>query len=135
MINTTGIEDTYLRDLNRTEGDYKASVSGDIESVTGMKNLEQSLLHRLITMPGTLIHRPDYGIGIQLWQNGPLTFEKKRQLAVRIDEQYRRDPRVVRIRQISIQGMPGDEFGIIVSVKLDAVALGTASFDFAIGGN
>lgn len=130
---TPGMEDIFLRDFSRSEGDLSVSHSGDLETVTGLSNLKQALLHRFLTRPGTLIHRLDYGVGLQDFQGAVMSFERKRQLAVRIDEQARRDPRVVRVREVAIREMEDNTYGMIISVKLDAVGFGPVSFEFAIG--
>jgi len=131
---TNALDEIYRRDILIAGHDMEPSVSGDIETVTGLLNLKQALLHRILTIPGTLIHRPDYGVGISRYQGSPLTFDRKRRLAVEIDAQCRLDPRVVRVMQIQVEDLENDDFGIVISINVEAVAYGVATFEFEIAG-
>lgn len=83
-------------------GDYVRASNGDRASITGLENLYQALFHRLITSPGSLVHRPTYGVGIKDYLNGPNSLAKQRELANRIDEQFRRDPRVAEVSGVLV---------------------------------
>lgn len=95
------IEETYLRDLAHKTDLIKAA-DGDLDTVTGLNNLSQALYHRLITQPGSLVHRPDYGVGIKSYLNALNSLDNQRRLAARIDEQFRLDFRVESVDGVKI---------------------------------
>jgi hypothetical protein len=75
------------------KSDYVRAVAGDLDTVEGLTNYKLALFHRLITSPGSLIHRPNYGVGLKDFQNSPSTLGAQRQLAIRIKDQFELDPR------------------------------------------
>lgn len=88
--------DAYKVDFAHS-GDFVKSPSGDIDWVSGLANLKQALFHRLITVPGTLVHRPTYGVGLPLYQNNISSFMTQQKLASLIEEQFLQDPRVSKV--------------------------------------
>lgn len=108
----------------------KKSDAGDLDQVSGLENLKLALFRRLLTEPGTLIHRPDYGVGIKRWQNAPATLASKRSLASAITDQFQRDSRVesvVGVRVIDNDREP-DKFTIVVRVKV--IGYGEQTLEF-----
>ena len=81
------LSDNMLIDL-KFNGDFWVTPTGDIETITGRDNLRQALFHRLITVPGSLAHRPGYGVGIKRYQNAIDTIDQKRDLVLKIQEQF-----------------------------------------------
>src|ERR1019366_1721512 len=77
--------------------------SGDIGTIAGLANFKRALFHRLVTVPGSLVHRPTYGVGIGNYQNAPNTFTNQQKLANAIQEQFAQDPRVLAINRISFE--------------------------------
>jgi len=112
------VSEFFLLDLVHDEK-LKEAANGDLDSITGIKNLHQALLHRLITQPGSLIHRPDYGVGIKDYQNAVGSLATFRKLASVIDEQFRRDFRVEDVRGVDIQQDPVNPglFKLVVTVS------------------
>lgn len=94
-------EETFLTDLAHISDLVKAP-DGDLDLITGLKNLHQALYHRLITQPGSLIHRPDYGVGLKNYQNAVNSIDTQRRLAARIDEQFRQDFRVQEVSGLRV---------------------------------
>ena len=86
---TTRIENLKI-DL-RHDGDFRSTETGDLATITGIDNINQRLFHRLITVKGTLVHRPEYGVGVKQWQNQIANIDNKKNLALRIKEQYLMD--------------------------------------------
>ena len=112
------ITETMLTDIMHKK-DYVRRSSGDRERISGLDNLKEALFRRLITVPGSLVHRPEYGVGLKLWINALSSLSKKRELAVKIEEQFRRDPRVDKVTGIAIQSDDARPYltYIIVRVK------------------
>lgn len=131
----TTLAETLLKDIAHTALlDWKVSVSGDIETVEGVANLSAALLRRLLTVPGSIVTLPTYGVGIKLFQNAPLTLAKQRDLAVLIQEQFARDPRVEKVTGVKMRtdnAVPG-YLGVDVRVLITGGEETGMSFD-AIG--
>lgn len=45
-------------------GTIRPSPSGDVPSLSGRDNLSRAIMRRLVTQPGSLVHRPTYGCGV-----------------------------------------------------------------------
>lgn len=83
-------------------GDLKRTAGGDLQTISGLANLKGRLFHRLITVPGTLVHRPLYGVGIGRFQNAPISFAVQQQIANLIVEQFGEDPGVQSVSSVKI---------------------------------
>lgn len=75
------------------KSDYVPRASGDLDTVEGLENYKLALFHRLITSPGSLAWRPNYGVGMKDFQNAPSGLSAQRDLARRIQDQFELDPR------------------------------------------
>lgn len=95
------IDNFYKIDLLHN-GDFVAAPNGDFALAKGVVNLKQALFHRLITVPGSLVHRPEYGVGIKLYQNDISSITRQRDLANAIVSQFEQDFRVVKVVGVSI---------------------------------
>lgn len=113
------IEEAYKKDL-AYKSDFVLSSTGDFDTISGLENMKQALFNRLVTSPGSLIHRPNYGVGIKDFQNSPSTLSTQRQLALRIQEQFELDPRVEKVTgvQVNFDTLTPEKSIIIVKVKL-----------------
>lgn len=118
----SGIEDNFLIDLE-FNGDLKAAPNGDLAQIKGRANLVQALFNCLVTIPGSLAHRPGYGVGIQLWQNNIGSIDKQRQLALEIKKQFEQDPRVEKVSGVTIVQDKSNPGKFVVTVKVKAVGL------------
>lgn len=96
----TTTEELLLRDFKHVSDILIED--GDIQTVVGLENLRIALLHRLITIPGTLIHRPQYGVGVGLFQNALNTLDNQRLLATRIVENFGRDNRILEVEAVQV---------------------------------
>lgn len=115
-------DDFYLIDLS-FNGDLEAAPNGDLQTITGLNNLRQALFNRLVTVPGTLIHRPKYGVGAKLWQNKIATLGNQRELALRIRDQFQQDFRVDSVESVLFSQQANGEFLVKYKVIAKGVTL------------
>ena len=87
------IADNFRVDLLH-KSDFSLTKTGDLFKIRGKENLRQALFHRLITVPGTLVHRPLYGVGVKTFQNRIDSITNRRDLFNRIVSQFEDDDRV-----------------------------------------
>lgn len=95
-----------LTDLLKTDiahdGGLVVTPAQDIGTVSGLANFKLAIWHRLITVPGTYVHRPTYGIGIKTYQGALSSFTQQQKLASKIREQLAEDPRVDSVGNIEV---------------------------------
>lgn len=108
--------DIYFR------GDMRATAGGDLMLISGLANLKQALFNRLITVPGTLVGLPNYGVGIRQYQNAPNSFTLQQKLAALIEEQFLQDPRVMRVTSVAISS--GDTTPQLAKIAVNIVPVG-----------
>lgn len=89
-------------------GDLQVTSGGDLQTISGLANLKIALFHRLMTVPGTLLHRPLYGVGITMYQNAPVSYGLQQKLASIIQEQFMQDPRVQDVSSVSVSATDTD---------------------------
>ena len=123
------INDTLLKDI-AFKSDFIKTATGDLDTVEGLANLKEALFRRLITVKGSLIHRPDYGVGIKLFQNGINNFENRRKIAGLIEEQFLQDTRVEKVLGVSIENNNSNPDLTKISVRVKVVGYGETGFDF-----
>lgn len=80
--------------------DYNPSARGDLTPISGIDNLRESIYRRLVTSPGELIHRPNYGVGIRKFLNRPANESNKRELENLIKMNILNEKRITRINSI-----------------------------------
>lgn len=107
------------RDIAFKGGGMSVSPTGDIALVEGLENLKQAIFNRMITVPGALKHRPDYGVGVPLYLGAISSLSKQQELAARIKEQCELDPRVDEITGVALDYTDEhpEQVKIIVRVK------------------
>jgi phage baseplate assembly protein W len=123
------IEEIYLTDIKH-EDDFERNSSGNLELISGLDNVKAALFRRLITSKGTIIHRPEYGVGIKDYQNAPATLDTKRKLALEIQEQFLRD---VRVESVDGVTMETDDFSpekTTIKVTVSLVGYGETEMEF-----
>lgn len=123
------LEEALGRDI-AFAGDFEVSATGDIDLISGLENIRQALMHRLVTSPATLIHRPNYGVGVKDYQNAPATLATQRKLALRIQEQFEQDDRVEEVTSIAVNfdAIDPSRTTIIVKVKVQGYDESAMSF-------
>lgn len=125
------IDEAFLQDLDFGIGDLSSAASGDIEQISGVANLKQRLFNRLITVKGTLAHRPNFGVGLPLWQNALSSIGKQRELASEVKIQFQEDEGVESVESVSIV-QDGDGL-FTIKYKVNAVGLGSISDSASVG--
>lgn len=123
------VEETFLQDIAFTN-DMQVSPSGDLQAVTGFANIKQQLLHRLITQPGALVHRPNYGVGVKDFQNALNSISNQRALALRIEEQFKEDIRVNDVLNVSVDSRDDRPELVVIKIKVLLVGLGEVDLSF-----
>lgn len=123
------LEEYYLRDIKHRK-DMIRTDGGDLETEVGLDKVKNKLLRRLITVPGSIIHRPTFGVGILQYQNATLTFAKKQEIASRIQDQFLEEPFVEEVTGVSINNSDyePEKFIIKVSVVLEGYQEQTIEF-------
>jgi phage baseplate assembly protein W len=113
------IEEVLKTDLAFTD-DFKVTATGDIDIISGLANIKQALFNRLVTSPGSLIHRPTYGVGIKDYQNSPSSLASQQLLAKKIQEQFLQDERIEAVTgvQIKFNDLTPEKTTILVKVKV-----------------
>lgn len=117
------INEVLGKDLAFTT-DLVRSPTGDLDTIEGVANVKQALMHRLMTQPGSLIHRPLYGVGIKDFQGAPSSLAVLRQLAQRIQEQFLEDPRVESVEGVRIKREDDRPELVFVIVRVKIVGYG-----------
>lgn len=123
------INDFYLRDIKHRD-DFEITESGNFVLEDGLDNIKNQLYRRLITVPGAIIHRPDYGVGIKRFQNATMTFAQKQELATRIQEQFEADDRVSSVTGVSIKNSDNEPEKFIVSIRVELVGFGETDIQY-----
>jgi hypothetical protein len=102
------------------KSDYLLAPNGDLDLISGLANIKEALFRRLITTPGSLAHRPTYGVGIKSFQNSLNSLENQRTLAARIKEQFELDSRVEAVSGVRVDygDNTPEKLTIIVRVKI-----------------
>lgn len=100
--------------------DMQRAPDGDLQSITGLRNIKEALYRRLVATPGTLAHRPEYGVGVKQFLNSVNSLNNQRAFALKVKEQFEQDPRVdsvVGLRFEQDDVVPG-KFTIFIKVKI-----------------
>lgn len=119
------IDESFFQDLDFGIGDFSSAPSGDFEQINGIENLKQRLFNRLITVKGTLSHRPLFGVGLPLYQNALSSLGKQRELAMEIKSQFQEDEGVESVESVIIRQDGDGKF--IIQYKVNARGVGSVS--------
>lgn len=127
----SNINNSLLEDLLHN-GDLSASNTGDLLKVKGIENLRQAIYHRLITVKGSIVHRPSYGVGIKLYEGVLSTLEKQRELALSIKEQLELDDRIDSVDGVKFSESEENSSGsFVVKLKVTASGIGQIQEDIS----
>lgn len=121
--------DVYLNDLN-----FDVNSKGDLDSISGISNVKKSLYRRLLTVYGSMINRPDYGVGIKRFLGSLNSMSVKRQLSLEIQEQFEKDDRVLKVLGIQIKDNQNNSSMIEISCRVLLVGDVEENFKFEIPG-
>lgn len=116
----TDLDEAVLgRDLRVPAGSaLPKTPTGDLQTVAGLENVRGALRRRMATTPGTLIHRPDYGAGLEDWVEVAATPGARAQVANRVRRQVLRDARVADARAEATAGLPDGRGEAGLTVRL-----------------
>lgn len=106
--------------------DFLANQTGDIDKITGLQNVKDSLVRRTITEPGTMIHRPEYGVGLKRFVNALNSLDNRRELANRIKYQWERDERVDEVISVSVDSEDDNPERVTIAVRVRLIGYGEA---------
>lgn len=123
------VTEALLTDLLHDD-DYHATAQGDLETLSGLLNLKQALFHRLITSPGSLIHRPDYGVGIKNYLNSVNSIDTRSKIANTIVEQFSRDIRIQEVSGIRIDNEDATPELVVIYVRVKAIGYDEVTLAF-----
>lgn len=104
--------------------------SGDLERVSGLDNLRQAILHRIVTAKGSIIHRPNFGVGLQLFQNAVNSIGNRRSLSTEIVDQLQQDPRVEVVTGVLIDFTDDRPESLRISVKVKPAGYDEIEFQY-----
>ncbi|HEY0205069.1 MAG TPA: hypothetical protein VGC15_13080 [Acetobacteraceae bacterium] len=118
---TSGVADTdsvFGTDVQLIAGRITAAPGGDMQTVSGVKNLDQAIGNALATHPGDLVYYPRYGCEVYslIGQGGSATSD--RLAAAMVARTVRADGRVARVRS-TVGSIAGDT----IRVSCDAVTV------------
>lgn len=80
--------------LPRPDAEVTPTVSGDWPTISGRPNLHAAVLRRLITTAGQIIHRGDYGAGVETFVGTLGSPHNRSRLAAGSKQNLLQDPRV-----------------------------------------
>lgn len=99
------------------EADFRIGSNGDLCTASGIDGLKYRIDRMLLTSPGEIFHRPEWGVGIIRFLNRPNNANTIAQLRNAIIRNVSKDPDVERVVRV---GIKREEHGVIVSVELIA---------------
>lgn len=109
-------------------GDYEKTAVGSVKHITGLDNLREAIYRRVITVPGEVIHRPQYGVGIRKFLNKPCTEANQAELTNLIKLNIRNEERIEKINTIQCIW-----YQDVASILISVVAYGrTVEFDYRV---
>lgn len=115
----------------RHEKDFKKTTSGgDLQTISGLDNMKAAILRRIMTLPGEVIHRPEYGAGLPIYRNAPNTPDTRRQVAAAIEEQLRRDSRIEDVSAVSFSNTDTDPELVTLAVQVRVRGYGELEVEF-----
>lgn len=99
------------------ENDIRVTPSGDLETVAGLDAYLQRIDRMLVTNPGEIFHRPEFGIGIYRFLNQPNTSDNVAKLYNAIRSNISNDSQTERVDAINIER---SEDQVIVNIQVIA---------------
>ena len=127
--------DEFLKRDIAFKSDLVETPSGDLDVISGLDNLKEALFRRLITTPGSVIHRPEYGCNLKAYQGSLNNLENQRRLALTVKQQFELDERVEQVTGVSFNVDDNKPDMIQVNVKVKVRGYGETSFGFVAFGD
>lgn len=129
------INEFYGLDIEHRDDFIREEGAGDINTIEGLENVKEALRRRLITRPGEVVHRPEYGVGLPDYLNAPATLPVKQALAAKIATQFARDPRVQEILGIQMETTDFSPDKTVITVRVKLVGYGEQAVSFIAFGD
>lgn len=86
------------------QGDLQANAgTGDWRTVSGVENLKQTLLHRLMTRKGELVYHPEYGSNLDLYLGQPLDLSTVSLIRLEAMQTLLSDPRIRALINVTVE--------------------------------
>lgn len=126
-------EETYGVDI-AFKGDFVKTASGDLDTSAGLDNLKDSILRRLFTTPGAVIHRPTYGVGLGSYVNSLNSIGIQRKLANLIQEQLEQDPRIESFIGLRVESPDDNDSMVKILVRVKPVGYDEQTLTITTGG-
>jgi phage baseplate assembly protein W len=123
------IVETYLTDIKHQK-DFINDGSGDLETISGIDNVKQAIYRRIMTVKGTVIHRPNYGVGLPAYQNAISSLATQRKIAIEIQEQLEEDERIDEVTSVSFVAMDSTPDKYELKIKVNLMAYGEKEMSF-----
>jgi len=127
--------DEFLKRDIAFKGDFVQTPTGDLDVIAGLDNVKESLFRRLVTTPGSLIHRPEYGVGLKKFQGAANSLDNQRTLASLIKQQFEEDPRVEEVTGVSVFVDDNKPDTIEIICRVSIVGYGETGFNFLAFGD
>ena len=122
--------DEFLKKDIAFKSDFVKSPTGDLDTIQGLDNLKEALMRCLLTTPGSIIHRPEYGVNIKAYQGALNSIENQRRLAITIKEQFEKDSRVEQVIGVSVDYKDKTPEMVTINVRVRVVGYGETGFGF-----
>lgn len=112
-------------------GDYEMTAAGAFAIVEGFAALNQGIYHRIITVPGSFVMRPGYGIGIQRWAKRRNLLSDMHELEQVVTDQLSFDKRISKVKKVFVTELaegPGVKLGFDIESFGAALAFKPLAF-------
>jgi phage baseplate assembly protein W len=83
------------------------TATGDLRLISGYANLRQAVIRRAMAVPGSMIHRPDYGGGMPLYIEQAGTPGGRSRMSNALKQNAQEDERIARARVVVQAGVVG----------------------------
>lgn len=127
--------DEFLKTDLAFKNDFVSTPSGGIDVISGLDNIKEALFRRLVTTPGSVIHRPEYGCNLKSFQGAINNLENQRKMAQTIKEQFEQDDRVEEVTGVSFTVDDNKPDIIKVNVKVSIKGYGETVFKYVAFGD
>lgn len=124
------IDEFYGVDIRHNKDFKKVAGGGDLQDIGGIENVRQALFRRLVTPKGTIPHRPNYGVGINRFQNTVNSIATQIEMAAEIGEQFPLDFRVEDVLGVRIVVNDDTPEKITIISRIQLVGFGEVEMQF-----
>jgi len=100
------------------EADRESAGTYDLQAVTGDELVRQRVRRGLLTSPGELVHRPEWGAGLIEYQNETATLSRRQELVQQADR-FIKSLAFVDDHQVAVTESDDGAFLIRVTVEVD----------------